>query len=287
MPINRQERESIIATVKVQVLAEIVHLIGPPTGQFNVFWKKWGPLFATISPVAMALIGVLYWQYGVDLNKHIDDRIATAPLQTAIRSLADKGDKLNDSVGDMNTRLSKLEGSIDQLSKDLHTIFDDRLHHLSELSQPQFEAEIPKLPAMVRLASAGGFSIDPNLIDALRHRLASTPLNNASAWEAAATIITASSLRGNVSPQPIKPAVSFTYGFMADVTGTVQLDGGDWEHFTFKNVHLAYSGGPLILKNVHFINCTFSVDLRSVPSSSGQQLTKTLLASNLSDVKID
>ena len=149
-PMNRQERESIVATVKAQVLAEIRPPVAPAMGRFKALWKEWGTLFAAISPYVLALIGFLYWQFGIDLNKRVDDRIIASPFQAALKSLTAKGDKLNDSVRDMNTRLSKVEGSVDQLSKDLHVIFEKQLRRISQLPQAEFEAEIPNLPPMIK-----------------------------------------------------------------------------------------------------------------------------------------
>lgn len=37
------------------------------------------------------------------------------------------------------------------------------------------------------------------------------------------------------------------------------LDGIEWKNVTFVNVHIVYAGGPLMLENVRFVNCTFEV----------------------------
>jgi hypothetical protein len=36
-----------------------------------------------------------------------------------------------------------------------------------------------------------------------------------------------------------------------------QLDGTAWVNMVFLNSEIAYSGGPIVLKNVKFIHCTF------------------------------
>ena len=37
------------------------------------------------------------------------------------------------------------------------------------------------------------------------------------------------------------------------------LDGIEWKNVTFVNVHIVYAGGPLMLENVRFVNCTFEI----------------------------
>jgi hypothetical protein len=50
--------------------------------------------------------------------------------------------------------------------------------------------------------------------------------------------------------------------------GVGAIDGLFLENVTFENATIVYYGGPLILKNVHFINCKFTVP----NSSQGDQL---------------
>ena len=41
--------------------------------------------------------------------------------------------------------------------------------------------------------------------------------------------------------------------------GEQVLDGIHWYDVVFENVHIVYSGGPVELQNVRFINCTFDI----------------------------
>lgn len=44
------------------------------------------------------------------------------------------------------------------------------------------------------------------------------------------------------------------------LTGGIQiLDGITWINVVFENTHIRYKGGPLRLRNVRFVNCTFDV----------------------------
>jgi hypothetical protein len=54
---------------------------------------------------------------------------------------------------------------------------------------------------------------------------------------------------------------------MVEGAGDVYIDGYKVRNVIFQNVHIIYGGGPLILKNVSFVNCTFTVPAR--PQSRG------------------
>jgi hypothetical protein len=60
---------------------------------------------------------------------------------------------------------------------------------------------------------------------------------------------------------PVGPQV-FENLFFAN--GWQTLDRGVWINVVFINMHIKYQGGPVILRNVRFINCTFD-SLRAVP----------------------
>lgn len=68
----------------------------------------------------------------------------------------------------------------------------------------------------------------------------------------------------------------------------VQLDGHRVSRWDCKHCIVKYSGGPLSLHDVRFENCLFIFDFPSdrVPQPSGERLSETLLASNLTNVEI-
>lgn len=72
--------------------------------------------------------------------------------------------------------------------------------------------------------------------------------------------------------------VGATFGdqwvFISD--GGVRVDGMHLKNVMFSNVEINYAGGPLILENVYFVNCTFRMPI--MPHSQG--LATTFLASN-------
>ena len=54
------------------------------------------------------------------------------------------------------------------------------------------------------------------------------------------------------------------------VGATQTLDYMTWEDVTFVNTHIKYLGGPVRLRNVRFVNCTFDFPTNNY----GQQLAK-------------
>jgi hypothetical protein len=57
----------------------------------------------------------------------------------------------------------------------------------------------------------------------------------------------------------LKDARSVTGLSLAE--GQQTLDGTVWNHVLFMDMHIRYNGGPLYLKDVIFVNCTFEVHI--------------------------
>jgi hypothetical protein len=58
--------------------------------------------------------------------------------------------------------------------------------------------------------------------------------------------------------------------------GDVVLDGWQMKNVVFRNAHIVYKGGPTVMENVFFLNCTFEI----VPQAGGRALASTLLVQN-------
>jgi hypothetical protein len=58
--------------------------------------------------------------------------------------------------------------------------------------------------------------------------------------------------------------------------GAIVLDGSQFKHIVLRNVHVVYRGGPAILEDVYFLNCTFEI----VQENNGQLFASTVLASS-------
>ena len=48
-------------------------------------------------------------------------------------------------------------------------------------------------------------------------------------------------------------------GILEASGGGMVLDGWQLRNVIFQNVHIVYNGGPLIMNNVYFVNCTFEM----------------------------
>jgi hypothetical protein len=286
-PMNRQERESIEQRVKVQVLAALAKdrdPSEPPVSTKNwlltgLTWlRKWASVLALIPIIG----GVVYWQFFFDLRTTVDK------LVTDNATVATLNTKINGSAGEpgISDRLAKMEGSLDQLSKDFHTVFEGELRHVSELPQADFDAEIPKIPAMVRLASTDGYSLDPSIATALGRKMLATAFNTATHWNVAGVLIDAASRDAATIQGAAEIGGNNAYSTFEG--GIFKLDAGStFDHVLFKNAIIRYDGGPISLKEVTFQNCRFEFRIIVVPPLSGQKLTKTLLASTITDVKVD
>jgi hypothetical protein len=76
--------------------------------------------------------------------------------------------------------------------------------------------------------------------------------------------------------QPIKEAGTKGPAYIVfDSTIHFILDGFQLKHVVFRNGHIVYHGGSLILEDVYFVNCTFDIPRTQV----GRELGNTLLAS--------
>jgi hypothetical protein len=281
---NRQERESIVQSVKAQVLAGLTET--KPTTRVAENWSlAWvrTQLLPWVPVVAIGL-SLIYWQFFFDLRTSVDSLI------TSNKTVSGLDAKINGATGQpgISDRLAKIEGSVEQMSKDLHDVFQNQLRRVSELPPAEFKAEIPDIAAMTRLASASGFQIEPQVGDALRQKLATVDLSSVTDWSVAAVLISISSQAAMTIPASVKTALGSYVGDLTFSGGVFDLDGGaKFERVSFEKAVIRYRGGPVNLHDVTFKSCRFIFQVKFVPPPDGQKLTKTLLASNIADVKID
>jgi hypothetical protein len=64
--------------------------------------------------------------------------------------------------------------------------------------------------------------------------------------------------------------------------GIAHIDGLHLKNVIFKNIHIRYSGGPIILENVYFVNCTFD----AAPSDKSRLLVSEIVKSAGVSLKI-
>jgi hypothetical protein len=56
--------------------------------------------------------------------------------------------------------------------------------------------------------------------------------------------------------------------------GSIRLDGMHLRNVIFRDMRISYNGGPLIMKNVYFVNCTFEIS----HNPTGQKLATAILS---------
>jgi hypothetical protein len=71
----------------------------------------------------------------------------------------------------------------------------------------------------------------------------------------------------------LNAGMSVGNAYLYSIGGAAILDGMQLRNVIFQNVHVVYNGGPLIMTNVYFINCTF--DMKS--SKNTQKLALATL----------
>ena len=190
---NRQERDSIISSVTARVL-ELLHktepITSPSKNGLPAVLKTW--VLPLVPTVVLIIGGAILFNFSARVN----DIIANNKTVVALDA------KINGAPGEasLSDRLAILEGSVHELSEDLHIIFEKQLSDISKLPPTQFKGEIDKIPPMFRLASTEGFSVEPGLANTLRLKMATVNLTSVVDWRVAAILITAAS--SNVLTRP-------------------------------------------------------------------------------------
>lgn len=190
---------------------------------------------------------------------------------------------------------------------------------VAELQAPkspeQLQASLATVTAQIKTARANGTRPDHKKVQALSGAL-SRVVQNApqmpEAWQAAAEVISYRS-QGNVPDvqsllqanlplchglndilvrdknwKPIDPK-TLPIKYMVQSECRVHIDGMSIKNWGCNLCVIEYSGGPVEMANVRFINCVFIFDLPlgATPSSGGKHFGETLLeASDLEKVEI-
>ena len=109
MPINSQERASIVRSAKDQVLAELAKdkKSAEATGVEHWF-LTWLKTWSSILSLAAITIGVVYWQFIFDLKTTVDKFVANNATVVTLNA------KVNGTAGQpgISDRLAKIEGSV-------------------------------------------------------------------------------------------------------------------------------------------------------------------------------
>lgn len=215
-------------------------------------------------------------------TKRFNEQIGVNPQMLTLQQKVD-------GLGDLSGRVAKIEGSMGQISSDLHILMEKELRRVSNLPTLEFQAELPRVSAMVRLASEGGNQIDAPLADQLRQKMVAVDVKSPDYWNVAAILVNASSQAAMLLPPSMRLGPGSKIVNVTIRGGVWDLDSQAFESVWFINCLIRYRGGALHIHNVVFENCRFifQIPIRLIPPPTGQTLTKTLLAANISDVKFD
>lgn len=129
----------------------------------------------------------------------------------------------------------------------------------------------------------------------IANRLQRTPSDSADYWRTVLRFIQVASNTANAGnvPPPGSP-VNITFANNV-ISGAVvrmptnhlvlKFDGGEVTDFTFTNSRIIFTGDPVRLRNVKFINCVFEMPDLDMPVPSLKKAAEQLLASDLMEIK--
>ncbi len=149
-----------------------------------------------------------------------------------------------------------------------------------DYSQPQLAIAAIKAVAqqakLESLPSQTSTLIEAN--DRIKEAVGRNPSLISDGWTAQLALVSyRSTLPIEPNPKSLGSAPSTFHGLMIKGGRALgfhqKLDGIFWKNYTFENSEIEYDGGPLLLENVSFINCTFKM----VYSKSNEQFASLLL----------
>lgn len=150
-------------------------------------------------------------------------------------------------------------------------------------SEPKYA--IAAVKAIAQQAQVEKIQTQPSVLagvsEKIRQAAQSQPALVSDAWSAQLALVDYRSSLPTEPTPPISATPKFVFhGAMmnggAVINGGQKLDGAYWRNYTFENARIEYDGGPMILENVRFINCTFVVRY----SPRGEQLAEMVLTQN-------
>jgi hypothetical protein len=183
-------------------------------------------------------------------NTHVDEKLG--PLSNKLDALSGRVDKVEQRVEDikeLKLRVGSNEQNLNRLLNPADTLASIRNHFQDALAQKKIlpENQIANYKSTVRL-------ISPLFVGELYFQTMAATINYQSFL---------SQKSGNApDPRLVSQDCPFTQGTANFFEGpisdcVVRLDTQRFEDATFKDSVVIYNGGPVVLKNVTFINCRF------------------------------
>lgn len=216
---------------------------------------------------------------------------------------------IRSETSDQAARIVKVETTTDQIKQDVVEIkkdIKDTLNHALDRalgmrqsapsSQNKNTSSLVVGKSILEMASRLKIDLDLSLVKRYQSQIRSiTDVAGQSAayWDAAGQLVTYQSAI-KVGPKVAKKTISVlrpcAVPKMAGLTLDTQflcvldLDGLHLEDAAVENSIVTYRGGETWLRNVDFKNCYFIIDVQGKPGRKGQNVIRTLLASDSANV---
>ena len=213
-------------------------------------------------------------------------------VSTINTNITQKLAPITSDISDLKTGIAEIKGQIKQLNLDLSRSTKLQLNKLNLQIKDAESAGIKADPGT--LTRLGEDLLDVAYSDKSNHNLAWEVLNRTLHYRSTAVpislanrVVLAAQDR-NIECMSVAPnAELWIFEGIAFAHCTQHLDqlvgpqavknGLVFDNVVFKDVRIIYSGGPLKLDKVYFLNCTFELE----PGDKSKILATTLLASNV------
>jgi hypothetical protein len=272
-------------------------------------WSKrnshWVSVFVAASVPAIMIMLFIYGQAGNYVDLHVDRRIDL------------KISNLIDRVGDVDSRLARVETTLDHLTKLVEPLIIDVMRKSAALTQPDFDGKLDEIRGVLHLASGANIRAPEVVLRQLETKLLSSSNREVQYWSTAASLVTyKSSLLPAVGQLPSCFEKEPTIKLARDIGPTdlkIEITTAAYENCEFvidsieaaatrkrylnltglelKNGRVVYRGGDVLFPYgaagvMAFVNCTFSISVHEVPPAVGRQFIRQLVvAKNLSNVR--
>jgi hypothetical protein len=224
-----------------------------------------------------------------DLKHDIGDVV-----KEQIQPLLERQQKTSDQV-------SGLASDIGGLKDNVKLLLENALKTTASLSQQQFDENLIGVSTQLALSRGMNAVADPGVIKDIREKLIHSDQGAGQPyWMAAGNFITYTSFRSVRSIED--SAIARMYpclnnppkktGTITNLTLNAQfncffaLDGERWTDVKVANAIIIYRGGTVSLINVHFDNCYFLMDVRTIPPANGKQVIGEVLAAMSSKISL-
>ncbi len=262
-------------------------------------WVKANPWLSLALPTILTVFTVFvgYWlnHHNEWWNRDVDARVGT---------VLEKSGGVQETLKQVRDTVNQTKTTLDDLKPFIHDVVTHQFENASKLRISTLRERVPAIQHLVALAQDQKIATDPKIVRTLGRNLLAVQIagNGVSPWLVTnqllgyySTLIPFSDAGfivwkiKNGNTECITDA-GHAYKWILDgflfENCTQHLDsilgpdpvsrGMVYKHLAFRNAKIIYSGGPLKLNTVYFINCTF--ELQS--GKEGKQLAEVLLAQN-------